>query len=104
MENITSSEIVEKIDNNESFIVKFYATWCGPCKALTEEFNKIDSKVPVYEFDVESDVDFSKSMLVRSVPVIKFFKNGKNTHTNVGLISGNQISLMTEQHILNEVS
>jgi thioredoxin-like negative regulator of GroEL len=104
MKDITSSEIIEKINNNESFIVKFYATWCGPCKSLTEEFNKIESKVPVYEFDVESDVEFSKSMLVRSVPVLKFFKNGKNTHTNVGLISGNQISLMTEQHILNEAS
>ena len=100
MNTINSNEIIEKIKNNESFIVKFYATWRGPCKALSEEFKKIDTKVPVYEFDVESDVEFSKNMGVRSVPVLKFFKEGKNTQTKVGLISGNEISLMTEEYII----
>jgi hypothetical protein len=39
-------------------------------------------------------------MGVRSEPVLKFFKEGKNTQTKVGLISGNEISLMTEEYII----
>ena len=37
MEQLTSSQIQEKINNGEDFILKMYATWCGPCKQLTEE-------------------------------------------------------------------
>ena len=34
MELITSSQIKEKIQNKESFVIDMFATWCGPCKTL----------------------------------------------------------------------
>jgi thioredoxin 1 len=100
MERITSQEVQNKIDNKESFILKMSASWCGPCRQLTEEINKSGVSVPVYEFDVESDVNFSRLMNVRSVPVMKFFKNGIDSATTVGLKPANEIKLMSEQFIL----
>ena len=100
MERISSQEVKSKIDNKESFILKMSASWCGPCRQLTEEINKSGVSVPVYEFDVESDVNFSREMNVRSVPVMKFFKNGIDSATTVGLKQGSEIKLMSEQYIL----
>jgi thioredoxin-like negative regulator of GroEL len=100
MERITSQELEKRIDNKESFILKLSASWCGPCKQLTEEINKSNVNVPVYEFDVESDVVFSRKMNVRSVPVMKFFKNGVESLTTVGLRQASEIKTMSEQYIL----
>jgi thioredoxin 1 len=96
---ITSTEVEQKIENGETFILKMSASWCGPCKALTEELKKVNNGTPVYDFDVESDVMFSKKMNVRSVPVMKLFKEGKEIHTSVGLKNSMLINSMIVEHI-----
>jgi thioredoxin 1 len=77
------------------------ATWCGPCKQLTYEISNVETNIPIYEFDVESDIVFSKNLGVRSVPVMKFYKEGKDIHTTVGLKSSNDITNLINEHIQN---
>ena len=101
MKQLTSSQIQEKINNGEDFILKMFASWCGPCKQLTEELKKITTDVSIYEFDVESDINFSKSLGVRNVPVLKFYKEGVDTHTMVGLKPADMVSSLITEHIEN---
>jgi thioredoxin 1 len=101
MEQLTSSQIQEKINNGEDFILKMFTKWCGPCRQLTEELKKITTDVPIYEFDVESDINFSKSLGVRNVPVLKFYKEGVDTHTMVGLKPADMVSSLITEHIEN---
>ena len=101
MEQLTSSQIEEKINNGEDFILKMYTVWCGPCKQLTEELKKITTNVPIYEFDVESDISFSKKLGVRNVPVLKFYKEGVDTHTMVGLKPAQTVSSLILEYINN---
>ena len=75
------------------------ATWCGPCKQLTHEINQVITDVPIYEFDVESDVLFSKELGVRSVPVMKFFKEGKEVNTTVGLKNSDVITSLIVEYL-----
>jgi len=95
MEQITSSQIREKIQNKESFVLDMFATWCGPCKTLLtnlEIAKKSSLSVPVYKFDIDSDIDFAVSeMGVRSVPTLKFFKGGEITNTKVGVVPVNDL-------------
>jgi thioredoxin 1 len=101
MEIVKSSDIQEKIDNNESFVLKMSASWCGPCKVLSEEMVKVESDVPIYDFDVESDVEFSQKFKIRNVPTTKLFKNGEEVFTFLGLKSADSISTLINEHILN---
>jgi len=101
MEQLTSSQIQEKINNGEDFILKMFTGWCLPCRQLTEELKKITTDVPIYEFDVESDINFSKSLGVRNVPVLKFYKEGVDTHTMVGLKPAQIVSSLILEHIDN---
>lgn len=101
MEQLTSSQIKEKISNGEDFVLKMFAVWCGPCKQLTEELKKVRTNIPIYEFDVESDIDFSKSLGVRNVPVMKFYKEGVDTHTLVGLKQADIVTSLITEHINN---
>jgi thioredoxin-like negative regulator of GroEL len=71
MERITSQEVLRRIDNKESILLKLSASWCGPCRVLTEEIGKVNTNIPIYEYDVETDANFSRELGVRSVPVLK---------------------------------
>jgi thioredoxin 1 len=95
MQTITTSEIKSKIENGESFVVDFYATWCGPCKVLMNNIRIAEEKglaAPVYTFDVDSDKEFAINELgIRSVPTVKYFKGGIISETKTGVQSPDQI-------------
>lgn len=99
MEQITSEQIKQKISNNETFLLKMSANWCLPCRQLTHEIQNVVTDIPIYEFDVESDIVFSKDLGVRSVPVMKFFKDGKDVNTTVGLKTSDIITQLINEHL-----
>jgi thioredoxin 1 len=95
MNQITSQQAKEKIENKESFVLDFYATWCGPCKILTKNFEILQEKgenLPVFAFNVDSDRDFIMEMGVRSVPTLKYIKNGEIIDTKIGVQSPDQLA------------
>jgi thioredoxin 1 len=97
MKEISVSELKQKIENKETMLVSFSASWCGPCKMLKEELKKVQSSTPIYKIDVEEDIDFSRQYSVRSVPTMKMFKEGSVISTTVGLRSAPEINkLITE--------
>jgi thiol-disulfide isomerase/thioredoxin len=101
MEQLTSNQIQEKINNGETFVLKMFASWCGPCRQLTEELKKVPLNTTIYEFDVESDINFSKKLGVRNVPVLKFYKEGLDRHTVVGLKPSDVLTSLIVEHIEN---
>lgn len=92
MKEISVSELKQKIQNKETMLVSFSASWCGPCKMLKEELKKVESLTPIYKIDVEEDIDFSRQYSVRSVPTMKMFKEGSVVSTTVGLQSAPDIN------------
>lgn len=92
MKEISAYELKERINNKETMVVDFYATWCGPCKMLSEELNKVNSEYPIYKVNVEEDVELSKLMGIRSVPAIKYIKEGEVVSTTIGLKSAKEIN------------
>jgi thioredoxin 1 len=100
MIEISAIELKEKINNKETMLVDFFATWCGPCKMLSEELNKIDTTVPIYKVDVEEDVELSKLMGIRSVPALKFIKEGGIVSTTIGLKSAKEINSLIVENLV----
>ena len=97
MKEISAQELRIKLNNKETMLVDFYATWCGPCKILAEELKKVETTVPIYKVNVEEDIDLSQLMSIRSVPALKFIKEGEIMSTSIGLKSAKEInSLITE--------
>lgn len=53
-------------------LLKFHATWCGPCKSLSMVINGAKDKIsiPVEEIDIDKNMDLAKKYNIRGVPVL----------------------------------
>ena len=87
---VNSSEIKsEVLDHKGVVLVDFFATWCGPCKALTPIVDKLSEemsgKVKIVKVDIDENSALATEYRVMSVPTMKLFKNGEVVETLVGL-------------------
>ena len=51
-------------------VLKLYADWCGPCKALSMTLNKMDIRIPIEEVNIETQKDIAIKYGVRSIPTM----------------------------------
>jgi len=71
----TFDELVLKADR--PVIVDFWAAWCGPCKLVAPELEKLaqkyDGAVDVVKVDVDANPGLSRKFNIMSIPTIAFF-------------------------------
>jgi thioredoxin 1 len=76
------------------------ASWCGPCKILSpvveEIANEVNNNLVVGKIDADDDMEFVKSLNVRNVPTILFYKEGELVERSVGAKSKGDIQKIIE--------
>lgn len=65
-------------------ILKFSATWCQPCKALTKTLESLDIKVPIEHVDIDAQRDLVTKYGVRSVPTMIMVERGQEVRRVLG--------------------
>ncbi|QEU59248.1 Trx3 [Kluyveromyces lactis] len=83
--NLHEFEAAMKADNLS--LVDFFATWCGPCKAVAPHVQKLSEKysnVKFYKVDVDESPDIAGAFGISSMPTFVLFKNGKGLGKVVG--------------------
>jgi len=87
----TRDELSKFLNTHSVVIVKFTATWCGPCKRSTPLVNELYSKMPnnvsMIIVDIDKGKDIASALKVRSVPTMYNFINGAPMDSVVGASS-----------------
>lgn len=77
----------QALNDAEIVVVDFFATWCGPCKPLGPCIDALAKEMNTIKF-IKVDVDKHKQLAtkynIKSMPTLKFFKNGVEKKTLVG--------------------
>jgi thioredoxin 1 len=79
----------EVIGSDQTVLVDFTATWCGPCKRLSpivdEVANELVGKVKVGKLDIDESPSIAAKFGVRGVPTVMVFRGGERVGQHVGL-------------------
>ena len=86
---VTDATFEEMVINSDRpVLVDFWATWCGPCKMVAPEMEKIaakyDGTVSVVKVDVDANPSLSQKYGIMSIPTIAFFRPGEQPMGVVG--------------------
>ena len=82
----TFEDVVLK--NDRPVVVDFWAAWCGPCKLVAPEMEKLAAKyegaIDIVKVDVDANPGLSRAFNIMSIPTIAFFAPGKQPMGVVG--------------------
>jgi thioredoxin 1 len=79
----------EVINSDKPVVLDFWATWCGPCRAIAPYIDEIateyEGKVIVGKVNIDDDNEaLTIKYGVRNIPAVLYIKNGKLVDKQVG--------------------
>ncbi|MBC8390099.1 MAG: thioredoxin [Actinobacteria bacterium] len=101
MLKLDDSNFEEEISKSElPILIDFWAVWCGPCKMITPELEKLYSEkkdlLRIGKLNVDDSRDTAIKYGINSIPTLILFKNGQVVKKLIGA--------MSKDKILNEIS
>ncbi len=84
-------------------LVDFWATWCGPCRALAPVIDELASdfegRASIGKMDVDSNRETPSKFGIRGIPALLLFKDGQVVGQLVGAQPKAKISELIEKHV-----
>lgn len=86
-----SGDNFDEVIKEKDVLVDFYATWCGPCRMLAPELERVSEKVLVVKVDIDENMDLAKRFGIMSVPTLIYFKNDGSYEKRSGYMPSDDI-------------
>jgi thioredoxin 1 len=78
-------------------VLKFSASWCGPCKTMSNVIKSVgDIGVVITEIDIDEKIELSAKYGIRSVPTMILLEDGHETKRVTGVMTSQQLKDFVE--------
>lgn len=78
-------------EGDKPMLLDFYASWCGPCKALSPVIDSLADeyagRVDVYKVNIDEEEELAAFFGVRSIPTLVFASPTEEPKISVGAMS-----------------
>ena len=86
----------EVLQSTTPVLVDFWAVWCGPCKMIAPELEKIADEKPVDELrigklNVDENRDTAIKYGISSIPTLLLFKDGEVVKKLIGAMGKDRL-------------
>ena len=94
--NLTSKNYDEEVVKSQiPVLIDFWATWCGPCRAMmpvVEQIaNESEGKIKVCKVNVDNNQELAVKYNITNIPTLLFFKNGSLVNSSIGFVSKSEL-------------
>lgn len=101
---IQDSEFKSKVlDSTTPVLVDFWASWCGPCKAIAPILDELaaeyQGKVSIYKVNIDENATTTTQFKIKGVPTLLLFKGGEVVDQIVGALPKEQIRQVLEKSL-----
>jgi thioredoxin 2 len=105
--DVTSDLAFDALTSRSSLpvLVDFWAPWCGPCKMVAPELNKVASegagKWLVAKVNTEQAQNLARRFRINAIPTMALFKGGLEVTRQVGALAAPAIRKLLAPHVKN---
>jgi len=85
-------------DSSLPVVVDFWAAWCGPCRMVAPEVEKVAKdfagRALILKVDTEANQELAVRLNIRSIPTIAVFHRGREVNRAAGVRPASAIGAM----------
>jgi len=101
---LEKEDIEDMKTSGETWVIDFWAEWCGPCKQFSPIFEEVSEDyggdgVNFGKVDMEENQEVGTSMGVRALPTCMILKGGEEVARKSGAMSEQEFRDFLEENV-----
>src|SRR5512135_3940718 len=89
IQHLTEATFADAVAEPGLTVIDFWASWCGPCRAMAPQFEKAAELRPQYRFakvDVDAEPALAGTYGIRSIPTLMVLRDGEPIAAQSGVV------------------